>query len=74
MTTFSKIYQINRFSEIVKKEYRYTPKEIANLLEMSESSFYELVKLCKDLGMEIRYNRTSMRYESINNRFINITW
>ncbi len=72
MTTFSKINQINRISKMAELGIRSTPKEIAEKLNISESSLYNLLRICKDLGMELRYNRNAGRYESVNNKYIKI--
>lgn len=72
MTTFTKIHQINRISKMVKLGARMTPKEIASQLNIAESSLYNLIRICKDLGMDLKFNRTSGKYESKDKKYIKI--
>ena len=70
MTTFGVIERLKAFTQIVRLNITGSPKELANRLNISESTFYEIMDLCKDLGMEVRYNRQRRCYESVNKKYL----
>jgi predicted transcriptional regulator len=72
MTTFRKFEKLKAFTQIVKLKIAGSPKELANRLNVSESTLYEIVNLCKDMGMEVRYNRQRRCYESVNKKYLYI--
>lgn len=70
MTTLGVIERLKAFTQIVRLNITGSPKEMANRLNVSESTFYEIIDLCKDLGMDIRYNRQRGCYESVNKKYL----
>ena len=50
MTTFGVIERLKAFTQIVRLNITGSPKEMANRLNVSESTFYEIIDLCKDFS------------------------
>jgi len=72
MTTLGKIEKLKAFTQYVKQSVQGSPKELADKLNISESTLYELINLCNDLGMKVRYNRQRRCYESVNDNYLHL--
>ncbi len=72
MTILEKIEKLKAFTQYVKQRVPCSPKELAENLKISESTLYELVNLCKDMGMEVRYNRQRRCYETVNDKYLHL--
>ncbi|PJA06751.1 MAG: hypothetical protein COX70_08765 [Flavobacteriales bacterium CG_4_10_14_0_2_um_filter_32_8] len=53
-----KYNQLTKVHQLIKKQFKGTPDEIANRLGISKSSLYNYFDELKQLGAEIKYCRT----------------
>lgn len=68
-----KYSQLAKAHHLIKKQYKGTPDEIANLLDMSKSSMYRVLEELEQLGAEYKYCRTCMCFKYTNNFKLKIT-
>lgn len=62
--------RFNRLDDLIARKATGTPKELADKLEISESTLYEYLIVMKDLGAPIRYDKLrSTYYYEVNGKF-----
>jgi len=62
MNLQDQINLIDRMHQLIKLKATGTPKELAQRLEMSESTLYRVIEEMKCLGFPITYNKTRQSY------------
>ena len=68
-----KYSQLTKAHQLIKKQIKGTPEEIANLLGMSKSSMYRVFEELEQLGAEYKYCRTCMCFKYTNNFKLKVT-
>ena len=63
MTLIDRIERLKRIDYLIRHKATVTPAQLAEKLEISESTLYEYLNDMEMLGAEITYNRQSMSYE-----------
>ncbi|MCH7399021.1 HTH domain-containing protein [Belliella sp. DSM 107340] len=56
------IERISRLDQLIRLKSTGTPKELANRLEISESTLYETISMMKQLGAPINYDKLRKSY------------
>jgi biotin operon repressor len=66
MTFIEKIRIIERIDQLIKFKATGSSQELANRLNLSRSTVYELINCMKSMGAEVEYcrNRKSLIYQS----------
>ena len=54
--------RLSRIDQLISMKCTGTPSELANRLDISESTLYEFLGLMKDLGAPIEYDKTRGSY------------
>lgn len=62
MKIFEQIYRLQRIDQLIRMESTGCPQELANKLEISVSTLYELLNCLKQFGAKIYYNRVKISY------------
>lgn len=62
MTFIEKLKQIERIDALIRRRGTGSPRELAQRLQISESTLYENIKVMKDLGAEIGYSKSRRSY------------
>lgn len=65
MTHIERLYLLDRLHHLIRRKGTGTPKDLADRLEVSERTVYNLINILRVLGAEIFYCsfRTSYYYE-----------
>jgi predicted DNA-binding transcriptional regulator YafY len=56
------IERFKRIDEIIQNKSSGTPAQLAEKLDISESTLYEFIAVMKELGAPIQYDRFAQRY------------
>jgi len=68
-----KYSQLTKAHQLIKKQIKGTPEEIAKRIDLSKSSFYNYMEELKQLGAEIKYCRTCQCFKYTNNFKLKVT-
>jgi len=68
-----KYSQIARAHQLINKQIKGTPEEIAKRIDLSKSSFYNYMEELKQLGAEIKYCRTCQCFKYTNDFKLKVT-
>jgi len=68
-----KYNQLTKVHQLIKKQYKGTPDEIAGRLGISKSSMYRALEELEQLGAEYKYCRTCMCFKYTNSFKLKIT-
>lgn len=62
--------RFTRIDQLIARKATGTPQELAERLEISESTLYEYFSVMKDLGAPIKYDKIkNTYYYEVNGRF-----
>ena len=62
MKIFEQIDRLQRIDQLIRMESTGCPQELANKLDISVSTLYELLNCLKQFGAKIYYNRVKISY------------
>jgi len=68
-----KYSQLTKAHQLIKKQIKGTPEEIAKRIDLSKSSFYNYMEELKQLGAEIKYCRTCQCFKYTNDFKLKVT-
>ena len=68
-----KYNQLAKAHQLIIKQIKGTPEEIAKRIDLSKSSFYNYMEELKQLGAEIKYCRTCQCFKYTNNFKLTVT-
>jgi len=68
-----KYSQLTKAHQLIKKQIKGTPEEIAKRIDLSKSRFYNYMEELKQLGAEIKYCRTCQCFKYTNNFKLKVT-
>ena len=54
--------RIERIDNLIRLESTGTPKDLAEIIKISERQVYRLIDIMKDMGAEIEYSRYKQSY------------
>mgnify|MGYP001272574115 CR=1 FL=1 len=62
MILITEIQRINRFNDLISHKATGSPEEFAEKLHISKRQLFNLIGFMKDLGADIKYNRSACTY------------
>jgi predicted DNA-binding transcriptional regulator YafY len=68
------IQRFKRIDEIIQNKSSGTPLQLAERLEISESTLYEFIAVMKELGAPIQYDKFAQRYYYEESGHFNISF
>jgi predicted DNA-binding transcriptional regulator YafY len=68
------IQRFKRIDELIHSKSSGTPAQLAEKLDISESTLYEFIAVMKELGAPIQYDKFTQRYFYSNNGHFTISF